>query len=119
MNSSKVAAKWWCETISSGHLGNFNNGDPGESGGMAMTLASMLALSSMPSATKLENELAKKSNLHVSTDYHPDYFLSCLAAAYGISPDVFPWKTWMNISKDEVTVSCGYGAPAKTIFPIV
>ena len=128
MEYNKVAAKWWADKLRKVGPGNFDNGDSSSTGGMAMLLATMLAMDSHPSDEAIdlfEERLADTIKEHVeaygsmtlSVDYGPDYILGNLAQETGVSTNGFPWKTTMWIEKDKVSVSAGYAAPCKTIFP--
>ena len=128
MEYNKVAAKWWADRLRNVGPGNFNNGDESSTGGMAMALATLLAMNSQPSEDAIdlfEAKLAETIKKHVedrgsmtlSVDYGPDYILSSVAQETGVSSNGFPWKTTMWIYKDKVTVSAGYAAPSKVIFP--
>lgn len=128
MEYNKVAAKWWADKLRKVVPRNYDNGDNSSTGGMAMLLASMLAMNSQPSDEAInlfEERLADTIKEHVEVngsmtldvDYGPDYILSKLAQETGVSANRFPWKTTMWIKKDKVSVSAGYAAPCKTIFP--
>lgn len=128
MEYNKVAAKWWADKFRNVGPGNFNNGDSSSAGGMAMIMATMLAMDSEPSAQAIdlfEQKLADTIKEHVesrgsmtlSVDYGPDYILGSLARETGVSTNGFPWKTTMWVEKDKVSVSAGYAAPTKIIFP--
>ena len=129
MEYNKVAAKWWADKIRNVGLGNFNNGNTGSSGGIAMAMASMIALKKQSSseaidlfeeklAETIKESVEKCGPMTLSVDYDPDCVLSSHAEEAGVSLNAFPWKTMMWISEDKVSVSCGYGAPSKVIFPI-
>jgi len=128
MEYNKIAAKWWADKIRNVGLGNFKNGDDSSAGGITMILACMLASRTMPSLVQIdifEEKLAKTIKEHVeergsmvlSVDYGLDQTLGRIAYESGVSSNGFPWKTTMWIERGKVSVSCGYGAPVKKIFP--
>lgn len=128
MEYNKVAAKWWADKLRNVGPGNFDNGDSSSTGGMAMILATMLAMDTQSSeeaiilfekrlAETILDQVEQHGSMVIRVDYGPDYILSDLAQETGVSPNGFPWKTTMWIVKDKVTVSAGYGAPRKVIFP--
>ena len=127
MEYNKVAAKWWADKLRKVGPGNFDNGDS-STGGMAMLLATMLAMESQTSdeaidlfeerlAETIKEQVEARGSMTLSVDYSPDYILGNLAQETGVSTSRFPWKTTMWIEKDNVSVSAGYAAPCKTIFP--
>ena len=68
---------------------------------------------------KLENS----DSCNLSVDYHPDSVLgSCLDLAFGekgyISMQVFPCKTTMWITKDNIQYSQGYRKPVEILYPV-
>lgn len=128
MEYNKVAAKWWADKLRNVGLGNFDNGDSSSAGGLAMILAGMLAMDTQPSdesidlfekelAETIKEQVERRGSMTLSVDYGPDYILGSLAEKTGVSTNGFPWKTTMWVRENEVTVSAGYAAPAKTIFP--
>lgn len=128
MEYNKVAAKWWADKIRNVGPGNFDNGDSSSQGGMAIMMASMLAMKTAPSSESIdlfEERLAETikekvengGSITLSVDYHPDYILSSIANETGVSASGFPWKTTMWVKSNHVSVSTGFAAPAKTIFP--
>lgn len=129
MEYNKVAAKWWADKLRNIGPGNFNMGDDSSAGGIGMMLATMLALDNEPSSESIDlfeeklaeiikEQVEKIGSLILSTDYGPDYTLGKLANETGIDTTSFPWKTLMTIDKAHVSVSCGYGASSKIIFPV-
>ena len=128
MTYYETAAKWWADKVRNVGPGNFNNGDDSTSGGMAMILATMLAMDKEPdseSADQFEKILSEHIRKRVEDDgylildcdYGPCTLLSNVAKVSGVDASCFPWKTNMNITKEEVKVSCGYGAAYKKIYP--
>lgn len=128
MEYNKVAAEWWANKLR--HIGpkHFDNGDDSTTGGYAMMMATVLAMEDQASneAIKMfEKRLAEEIKEHVkengsmilSVDYAPDDVLGNIADECDIAPNGFPWKTTMRIKEDRVSVSYGYGAPEKIIFP--
>lgn len=128
MEYNNVAAKWWADKLRNLGPGSFDNGDNSPASSFAMIFATMLATDLKPSSKAIdffEEKLADvikeiietDGYLTLSVDYAPDYILSSIAQETGVSTDVFPWKTTMRIEKDKVSVSAGYAAPYKTLFP--
>jgi len=52
----------------------------------------------------------------LSVDYGPDRILGEAGCAIGLSQFDFPCKTVMRVSKAEVIVRAGYGAPEQVIW---
>lgn len=129
MEYNKVAAKWWADKLRNVTLGNFNNGDESSAGGLAMLLAGMLAMDSQPSdeaidlfeerlADTIKERVESCGSMTLSVDYGPDYILGSLAQETGVSTNGFPWKTTMWVESNKVSVSAGYAAPCKVIYPV-
>ena len=111
------AAQWWREKIAAGE--HHNNGANDMANELAMMMADMLAIKNTPSADQLsqfEMDLAGElmsldmNNVSIHCDYHPDPILAKVANKNNISDTVFPYKTGMTISGDDIEVSEGYGA---------
>ncbi len=128
MEYNKVAAKWWADKFWKVGPGNFDNGDSSSIGGMAMLLATMLAMDSHPSdeaidlfeerlAKTIKEKVEERGSMTLSVDYGPDDILGSLAQETGVNTNGFPWKTTMWIEKEKVSVSAGYAAPCEIIFP--
>ena len=129
MKYYEVAAKWWADKIRKASPANFNNGDDGQRGGMAMIMATMIAMKNEPSsevvdlfekklAEKIKEEVERRGQLSLDCDYSPDITLGNIANQTGVDTMSFPWKTNMNITADKVCVSFGYGSGYDTIFPV-
>lgn len=126
---NEVAAKWWGEKIRNVKLKNYNNGDPSDVGAVAMILMTMLAVDKQASndevdlfELKLAQAIEKAVNdhdgyLNFGVDYGPDSILADTANECGISPTLFPWKTYMLIENGKVSVSNEYGLQYRQIFP--
>ena len=128
MEYNKVAAKWWADKLRNPNLSSFNMGDDSSVGGFAMILGMMNTMNRQASNENLgnfERELAElikervesRGAMYLDCDYYPGYELSNLASKHNIDSNLFPWKTKMHISSEEVKVSCGYGMPYVTIYP--
>ena len=128
MTYYKVAAKWWADTLRNVGPGNFNNGDDSQAGGMAMIMATMLAMDKSPDggvldrfekvlAENIQKRVEEDGCLSLNCDYAPCAFLANIARETGVDVSCFPWKTSMQISPLKVTVSCGYGAAWDKIYP--
>lgn len=128
MEYNKVAAKWWADKLRNVDPGNFDNVDNSSVCNLVIILATISALDSEPSskaidlfeeklADTIKEHVENHSSMTLSVDYGPDYILGSIAHETGVSTNVFPWKTTMWIQKDKVSISAGYAAPTKTIFP--
>ena len=129
MKYYEVAAKWWADKIRNVGPANYNNGDNGVRGGMAMMMATMIAVDKAPSnvsvelfekklAEKIKESVESRGQLSLDCDYGPNMLLGNIARETEIDPMSFPWKTNMHITPDKVQVSFGYGAGYETIFPV-
>lgn len=72
-------------------------------------------------AAIIYNKLADGNNVTLSVDYNPDKVLSdVLDLAFGqenyMEKTIFPWKTYMLISLDEVRAYQGYMSDAKVLY---
>lgn len=128
MEYNKVAAKWWAEKLRNLNPKNFDNGDKSGTGFLTMLLATKIASNVKPSAEKvewfeeklaevIEEYIQENGSLKLSVDYQPDAVLSRAAIETGINLNVFPWKTTMWVERNSITVSDGYCAETRCIFP--
>lgn len=128
MEYNEIAAKWWADKLRNVGPGNFNNGDQSSEGGIAMMLATMLAIETSPNSDaidlfeqKLAEEIKERNSfggtLILDVDYGPDMILGNIAKETGVSTTGFPWKTTMWITDEEVAVCCGAGSQRQIIFP--
>lgn len=128
MEYNKVAAKWWADKLRNPNLGSFDMGDDSRTGGLAMILGMMNAMNRQApdeNVSNFESELAELikervescGSMYLDCDYGPGFELYNLASKHNVDSSLFPWKTHMHISSDEVKVSCGYGKPYVTIYP--
>lgn len=72
-------------------------------------------------AAIIYNKLADGNTVKLSVDYNPDKVLSdALDLAFGqenyMEKTIFPWKTYMLISLDEVRAYRGYMSDAKVLY---
>jgi len=123
---ARKAAKWWADQLR-GHA-KLDNGDPTSQGGVTFCMASLLQSKEKEKQTPeqinlFEDKLteiilnksikAEKLNMPIwlGCDYGPDQTLSDAAqeANLKLGMTTLPWKTNMKI-KDNIEVSCGYGA---------
>ena len=106
----------------------FDNGDDSEAGGMASFLAMLLGNSgeqlSQDSISAFKKHLGEslikefeyRDSIDLSVDYAPCSTLASAAEKAGVDTNKFPWKTFMCISKTEVSVRAGYGAKFEKIW---
>lgn len=128
MESAKIASNWWAEKIQKPTI--YDNGDRSKIGDMSTLFAFLLASNNRTGLSEESVELFKKTleNLIVTeielfgsalvmVDYHPEGILREAASTAQINDSLFPWKTMMNVTEEEVKVSEGYGQRAVTIYP--
>lgn len=119
----KVAVDWWANAISSP---KFDNGDA-----MPAILAFMMASSAKeytPDEIKIFKEtladaikehLERVGYCYLSVDYHPCPLLSLAGEKIGVDDMLgYPCKTYMNVSKEEVSVIAGYSAPKEILWTV-
>ena len=127
LKAATVAAQWWAYEIMDRSPNNFDIGAKEIHEFLASMFLAIEAEKNAPSVDKIETfekklneriniELKRSGTLMLHVDYTPEGVLSEVLTDVGISPKVLPVKTTMHISKDEVSVSKGYGAPFKVIF---
>lgn len=132
MDCCEAAAKWWRNKLENPmSLGNFkvtDNDDP--VGGIFMALAVQSignrGKDKPECYEKFEKELTETlrdmmlvaSSVTLSVDYGADHILSQVALKSGIRTSVFPMKTTMIITKEKVSVSCGYHSRNEIIYPV-
>lgn len=121
----KATVDWWANAICNP---KFDNGDDSEAGGMASFLAMLLGNSgeqlSQDSISAFKKHLGEslikefeyRDSIDLSVDYAPCSTLASAAEKAGVDTNKFPWKTFMCISKTEVSVRAGYGAKFEKIW---
>lgn len=117
----RAAVDWWANAIQSP---KFDNGDSMNSFITMMLYSSQKGISEEDLITFKDTlaldiiaELQRDGRCVLSVDYHPCAILANAGSKIGLNDMTsFPWKTWMNITEQEVEVSEGYGAPMKTIW---
>lgn len=127
--SINVATNWWTEKITTPTA--FNNGDNSRAGDMATMLALMLASQNRSNLSDkqvedfkqllgnaIEKQLDTRGYCSLEVDYEPEGILYEVAAETEIDSSLFPWKTTMKITKNEVKVSEGYGSEYQVIYPV-
>ena len=129
--AAQAAADWWAERLLPQTPPRFDNGDQSAAGGLTMAYALLHAVNAgHPPAEQVEGFRARlaqdidailqtRRSIWIDVDYGPDVFLSkCLVEtdlrAYA---HLLPWKTGMDVSREQVRVSLGYQGEWKTIFP--
>ena len=123
--TSKVAAKWWADKLRYGTVQN--NGEDMQS--MMMTLFAMRASKfngddinefERVLAELVDNDIDARGSAYLRVDYHPEGLLRDAAEEANIDVSFkLPVKTSMRVSEEEVTVSEGYGAAEKQLYPKV
>lgn len=121
-----VAVNWWANALQNP---KFDNGDDTATPDSMAFLMRMLVnekhkitddqlnLFKKSLADKLLSSLESSSSIYFGVDYHPDKILYDAAETAGIDDDMgFPWKTSMNVSAEEVSVSAGYGADKEILW---
>ena len=118
-----TATQWWSDKLAS--RAPHSNGDRSAASMFACLFADMgtkpltedqRSIFEKVLAERLQSEYDDKivnrkfSHFGLGTDYGPTLELAEAAQAAGINNLNFPFKTWMNIFKDHVEVSDGYGA---------
>lgn len=129
LKSVITATEWWVDKIS--HPTSFDNGSNSRDGEMASLFAIMLASKSRANLRDdqidnfrnvLKESIQKEIESHgvcsLTVDYGPEGVLGQVAVDTNVDGSLFPWKTHMSVTKDEVKVSEGYGKEYKTIYPI-
>jgi hypothetical protein len=118
-----AAIDWWAEAIQHPKMDNGSN-----SLGSLMAMLGGSSLAKNFSEEEMKNfrsklaagiisEIEKYGCAQLRVDYGPDGILYEAGEAAGITNGfAFPCKTYMRVSKDEVTVSAGYAAPNETIW---
>ena len=132
MDCCEAAAKWWRNKLENPmSLGNFkvtDNDDPMGGIFMAMAVQTMgnRGKDKPENYEKFEKELTETirammlvaTSVTLSVDYGADHILSRTALNSGIRNSVFPMKTTMIITKEKVSVSCGYHSRNEIIYPV-
>lgn len=121
---AKIASEWWADKVC--HP-KFDNGDNGEAGVMCFMMAN-IAKKDVEDESKqkfadllkirIEKELTERPEytVNLDVDYHPCRILSEVGKSAGISDMNFPWKTYMLISSNSVSVAYGYQAPLEVLY---
>ena len=112
---AKRAAQWWADILAANNLGSAG----------AAEVDLLYAICSRPAPNNEElstfrdalessiaEELIRRDRLFISVDYGPDQMLHEAAGALKVS---WPFKTSMNITRTEITVSAGYRAHWETL----
>ena len=129
--SARVAAEWWANALKGRAKQDAGLDDAG--GGMGSLLLLFVSRLNQPEddkipqfQTKLEEELNKRlaankdAEICLSVDYGAEGLLAAVARELEINygtGSAFPVKTVMWISRDRVSVSNGYRAENKTLYP--
>ena len=117
----RAAVDWWANAIQSP---KFDNGESINAFITMMLYSSQKGISEEDLKTFKDTlaldiiaELQRNGRCTLSVDYNPCAILANAGNEIGLNDMTsFPWKTWMNITEQEVEVSEGYGAPMKTIW---
>ena len=128
MEYNEVAAGWWAQHIRELSIDNYDRGEDSVEGNFAMLAAFINARNCAPlvcDVVSFENELAKIIKERVESNGSMTLNCDCglkdvlleLAFKHNINCNRFPQKAHMIISKEEVSVSYGYGKPYKVIYP--
>ncbi len=118
----ETAVEWWGNAITNP---KFDNGASDPANLMAAAMARMLKTSiSEKKIQAFKAELSKliknaDHNYHLSCAYGPDVILGKAMKAALIPYSQAPWKTNMDFRDGKVTVSYGYGAERKQLYPEV
>ena len=118
---ARKASKWWADQLRG--QAKLDNGDTSEAG-MFTALLAVLAQGveaqkrGTSDADKFEQALyeallpIERDWFSFGCDYGPDHFLSEAAKSAGVNLGMggLPWKTMMWITRDSVSVACGYHA---------
>lgn len=120
----EVAVNWWADKISKRH--HHDNGDNSTASVMACLLADMGHKETTEEQVEVfkreltalltdeyENRFGKSEygSILIGCDYGPGLMLDKAAKIAGINSMNFPFKTFMDITKNEVKVSDGYCQP--------
>ena len=118
-----VAVNWWANAIQSP---SFDNGDP-------MPAVLLMAVNSHRKsysedeinifkeslAQSIMNDISNYGQCLLSVDYEPCEALFNAGNKIGINELTgYPWKTWMNITKEIVEVRAGYRAPKDILWEV-
>lgn len=124
----ETAVRWWSDSLQGRGPAKYNNGDTSNIGFMMMALATMAADAAPVAAnqyTAFEASLrrllteaaeAGRTTINLMTDYGPGGLLADAMEEAKVSFDKAPWKTYMTVEQDQVTVSAGYRAPTETLY---
>lgn len=129
LESAVVATEWWVEKISKPTW--YDMGEPGRTGEIASLLALMLASTTRENLREenvekfretlletIQKQIKERGTCTLNVDYAPYDILGEVAVATKIDSSLFPWKTHMTITCNEVKVAEGYGSEFKTIYPV-
>ena len=119
----KVAVNWWANAILHPQ---FDNGS-GVDGLFAMMMVKPSNSVTQSQLTAFKEQLAKLivknmknspyNDCEISVDYSPNCTLSKASKKAGFPNTVmFPWKTHMTITEEQVSVSSGYCAPREILW---
>lgn len=117
----EIATDWWANAIQSPKFDNGDNINPlllvMLSGSRKERSADEIKKFKDCLAKDISEEINKYESCSLDVDYHPCPILSKAGNLIGLNGMIdFPIKTNMQISKDSVTVSEGYGAERKTLY---
>lgn len=127
---SEIAADWWGQKVDNpSHDANLDE---------KSQLLTLLLVENMPKTENskiiafktilkemIKKELVRREYIDLYVDYGPRGILYDAAIESTLLPQnhdefhmthIFPWKTSMNISLDQITVKEGYGSERETIF---
>lgn len=118
-----AAVNWWTEAIQHPKMDNGTDEMSGfmmlVGGGMSkrqLTEAELRIFREKLAEGILEEMKEMGGRVTLDVDYSPDRILSEAGAAIGLGPFSYPCKTTMWISKIEVSVCAGYGAPEQIVW---
>ena len=116
----EAAVNWWANAIQT------TNFDMGEEVPMAIfnllnsnkkeKTAEEIKIFKERLAKNINNQIKQLGYCTLNVDYAPDQILNDAGSLIGLEMFDYPIKTHMNINKEKVEVSSGYGAPYQTIW---
>ena len=122
-----VAAKWWADCIRNPSIDNYYMGDDSVEGNFAMMAAFLKAQEHKPRPSDVEyfehhlaeiimRDVNSKARTFLMTSSEPKYQLREIAAIHHIDSSCFPLRTYMTITKNEVSVNHGFEKPHMVIY---
>ena len=117
----RVAVDWWANAVISP---KFDNGEelPGilafiAAGAVKQYTPEDIKLFKATLAEGISRELKEYGRCTLDVDYNPCRLLAEAGSKIGIDGLTgFPWKTYMLVNSDRVTVTAGSGAPSKVLW---